>query len=129
MVTSFSNNGGTQMDWELVGLVSLFVAAGLITAFAGLLGFTRTEKALGAVYFAGFAALLIVLSVFVSSDVPDIRTKADVDAWLARIENGLRLAMCLCWFCRAAATAFLVVAVMHIWRERSALLKKLRLEI
>lgn len=116
------------MDWQLLGLTSLFAMPGLLVGLVGLLGFTRTEKVLGAAYFAGFATLLVVLNVFVGSEVPDLRSKADVDSWLARMDSAHRIANGVIWFCISAATAFCVVALVHLWRERFALWKKLRVK-
>ena len=113
------------MDWQLVGLTLLFATPGLLGGLVGLLGFTRTEKVLAAAYFVGFATMFVVHNIFFSADVPDLRTKADVDAWVARMHSAHTIASGVGWFCVLVATTFCVVALVHIWRERSLLWKTL----
>ena len=122
--------GGTLMDWKLVGLMALLVTPGLLAGVVGMLGFTRAEKLLGAAYHAGFAALLVlaVLNDFFSRDVAKLQTKADCDMWLERMDCAHRVANGIIWFCVSAVTAFCVVAVVHIWRERFILWKKLQVK-
>lgn len=118
------------MDWQLVGLTGLFVTPSLLVGLVGLLGFTRTEKLLGAAYYAGFAALILlaVLDESLSSGAADLGTKADIDSWMARKHGVYRAANGVIWFCISAATAFCVLALVHIWRERSTLWKKLQVK-
>lgn len=116
------------MDWQLLGLTLLFATPSLLGGLVGWLGFTRAEKTLGAAYFCGFAILLVILSFFPSFNDAEFSTKADVDSWLARMDMIHRAASGMIWFCIAVATAFCVVALMHLWRERVTLWKKLRVQ-
>lgn len=116
------------MDWQLLGLTLLFATPGLLGGLVGLLGFTRAEKTLGAAYFCGFAILLVIVIFFSGADVSVLRTEADVDSWLAQMKAVHRAAGGMIWFCISVATAFCVVALMHLWRERVTLWKKLRVQ-
>lgn len=114
------------MDWQLLGLTLLFAVPGLLVGLVGWLGFTRAEKILGATYFSGFAILLVIVSFFSGFNDAELSTKADVDSWLAQMKAVHRATSSMIWFCIAVATAFCVVALLHIWRERSTLWNKLR---
>ena len=116
------------MDWHLLGLALLFSVPGLLVGLVGWLGFTRAEKILGAVYFCGFAILLVILGYFPGFNDAELRDKADVESWLARMDAVHRVASGMIWFCISVAIAFCVVALMHLWRERVTLWKKLRVQ-
>ena len=116
------------MDWELIGLLSFAIAAGLIIVASGVLGYTRTEKVLGAVFFTTGAGFIWSISAFLDKSA-DFRGDADVDRWLAEMDRAVSVVDLFGWIAIAVAGAFLLTAIAHLWRERDKLRQSLQIEL